>query len=34
MGQIEVALLNSYQNLRKEKLHKAEETLKTKSVIF
>lgn len=30
----EIALLNSYQNLRKEKLQKAEETLQIKSLIF
>lgn len=30
----EIALLNSYQNLRKEKLQKAEETQQVKSLIF
>lgn len=33
-NEAEIALLNSYQNLRKEKLQKAEETLQVKSVIF
>lgn len=30
----EIALLNSYQNLRKEKLQKAEETVQVKAAIF